>query len=84
MRTGRIPAISGVQQSKPSTLRKYVALLALFGYFILLSFIVYMAYASANKEEFDRTMQLFSTTAGILGGVVGAIVGFYFREEKYS
>ncbi|GAA4467400.1 hypothetical protein GCM10023189_51020 [Nibrella saemangeumensis] len=84
MRTGRIPVLSGVQQGKATTLRKYVALLALIAYFTLLSFIVYMAYNSANREEFDRTMQLFTTTAGILGGVVGAIVGFYFREEKYS
>ncbi|GAA4397431.1 hypothetical protein GCM10023187_06880 [Nibrella viscosa] len=84
MRTGRIPAISGVQQGRVSSLRKYVALLALIAYFSLLAFIVYMAYNSANREEFDRTMQLFTTTAGILGGVVGAIVGFYFREEKFS
>jgi hypothetical protein len=30
----------------------------------------------------DDVLKILTTTAGVLSGVVGAVVGFYFRGER--
>ncbi|GAB4020627.1 hypothetical protein GCM10028808_62480 [Spirosoma migulaei] len=37
---------------------------------------------SNEKDSFSQMLQLLSSIAAIMGGIVGAIIGFYFRGEK--
>ena len=76
------PAISGVEAKREET-RKWIAYIALGGFFFLLGLIIIFGWLVKGGSIEDIT-QILTTTSGVLSGIVGAIVGFYFRETKDS
>ena len=74
-----VAGISGVELTREET-RKWIAYGALAGYFLLLGIIVINGWLLV-KNSVDDVLKILTTTAGVLSGVVGAVVGFYFRSE---
>jgi hypothetical protein len=73
------PAIAGLDVAREET-RKYMAYGALFGFLGLLVVIVIGGWMWLQLG-IDDVLKVLTTTAGVLSGVVGAVVGFYFRGE---
>jgi hypothetical protein len=73
------PAMPGVEIAREGT-RKYMAYGALGGFLGLLALIVFVGWIML-KLPIEDVLKVLSTTAGVLSGVVGAVVGFYFRGE---
>ena len=78
MPTVRVPALTGLDVVREET-RKLIALIALVGFFLLLGLVIWGRFFRGVDTE--DTTKLLTTTSSILSGVVGAIVGFYFRSE---
>ena len=57
-----------------------IALVSVLGYFTLLAVVIIMGWL-VMKLPIDDVVKVLTATAGVLGGIVGAIVGFYFRQE---
>jgi hypothetical protein len=74
------PSALGVEELREQT-RRYLAYGSLGGLMALLGLIVLVGWV-ALKLPIDDVLKVLTTTAGILAGVVGAIVGFYFRGEQ--
>ena len=53
---------------------------ALIGFFGLLASIIIVGWLF-RTIAIDDVIKVLTTTAGVLSGVVGAIVGFYFHSE---
>lgn len=73
------PAISGVDSVREGT-RKIMAYIALGGFMGVITVIIVGGWMYLNREM-DDVIKVLTTTAGVLSGVVGAVVGFYFRGE---
>jgi hypothetical protein len=69
----------GVELAQEET-RRYIAYWALGGYVGLLGFIVLAGWI-VLRLPIDDVLKILTTLAGVLSGVVGAIVGFYFRSK---
>ena len=76
------PAIAGIDLTREET-RKYMAYGALFSFLGLLAVIVLAGWMWL-RLGIDDVLKILTTTAGVLSGVVGAVVGFYFRGEEPS
>lgn len=72
-----VPQISGLEISAETT-RRNMAYGALFGFLALLATIIIVGWLW-KRIPIDDVLKILSTTAGVLSGVVGAVVGFYFR-----
>ncbi|HYH82155.1 MAG TPA: hypothetical protein VEX86_20270 [Longimicrobium sp.] len=75
-----IPSLQGTEPNPEST-RKWIATWALGSYFVLLAIILLAGWLVMAKP-LDDVLKAVTTVAGILGGVVGTIVGFYFRDKN--
>jgi hypothetical protein len=77
-----IPALSGIEEEREQT-RKWITYVSLGGYLALLTIIIVLGWLILNLEV-EIVLKVLTTTAGILSGIVGAIVGFYFRDQQSS
>jgi hypothetical protein len=78
--TAPTPTLPGVDPTREET-RKYMAYGALFSFLGLLTVIVVVGWMWLQLA-IDDVLKILTTTAGVLSGVVGAVVGFYFRGER--
>jgi hypothetical protein len=69
----------GVERTREAA-RLGIALVSTLGYFVLLAVIIIVGWL-VMKLPIDDVVKVLTATAGVLGGIVGAIVGFYFRQE---
>lgn len=72
--------LEGVWLSREKV-REWIAIGAIAGFFIIILVIVIWGWLGSNKSV-DETLKVLTTTAGLLSGIVGAIIGFYFRGES--
>jgi hypothetical protein len=79
MTTIEVASMSGVASTREET-RKYMAYSALGGFLGLLTLIIVVGWMIL-KASIDDTLKVLTTTAGVLSGVVGAVIGFYFHSE---
>ncbi|OHB85422.1 MAG: hypothetical protein A3J73_07280 [Planctomycetes bacterium RIFCSPHIGHO2_02_FULL_38_41] len=75
-----VAGMPGVELTREET-RKYIAYGALGGFLGILGLIIIFGWLIC-KHPIDDVIKVLTTTAGVLSGVVGAIVGFYFRGEN--
>lgn len=75
----QIGEMPGVEQAREES-RRYIAYSAIGGFLALLGLIVVVGWL-VLKLPVDDMLKVLTATAGVLSGVVGAIVGFYFRGE---
>ena len=75
-----VNSISGVEIQREQT-RTRIAYIALYGYIGLLTIIVIIGWWILRKE-IDQVLKILTAVAGILSGIVGAIIGFYFRDNE--
>ena len=75
------PSLSGVESIREET-RKWVAYIALVGFFVILATIL-VGWLTL-RFPIDDVLKVLTTTASILSGVVGAVIGFYFRGSDNS
>jgi VIT1/CCC1 family predicted Fe2+/Mn2+ transporter len=78
--TVQVPEVAGVEEAREQT-RKYIAWVAIIGLFATLITIVVGGWLLNNKS-IDETLQMLTTAIGVLAGIVGAIIGYYFRSEQ--
>jgi hypothetical protein len=74
--------LSGVHEERQGT-RRAIAIIAIAMYFGTLGLLVLVGWLGFNKPVNDIE-KLLAVTAAVLGGVVGAVVGFYFKGENGS
>ena len=79
--TVETPAAAGIEVAREST-RKYIAYSAMGGFLGILSLIVIVGWIILRLPV-DDVLKVLSTTAGVLSGIVGAVIGFYFRGENH-
>lgn len=77
-----VNAIPGVELQREQT-RTKIALIALYGYIGLLTVIIIIGWWIL-KLNIDDVLKILTAVAGILSGIVGAIIGFYFRDKEDS
>lgn len=75
-----INGIPGVEIQREQT-RTRIAYIALYGYMGLLSIIIIIGWWILHLQ-IDDVLKILTTVAGILSGIVGAIIGFYFRDQQ--
>lgn len=75
-----IPDISGIEIIRERT-RRAIAFISVLGYFLILG-VIALGGPRFLGLNIDDALKVLTTTAGVLGGVVGAVVGFYFRNEN--
>ncbi len=80
MPTIAIPSIPGVEVWKEST-RRIIAYVAIGGFLFVLTLILIGGWF-VLQAPVDDVLKVLTTTASVLGGVVGAIVGFYFQTKE--
>jgi TRAP-type C4-dicarboxylate transport system permease small subunit len=76
----QIPEALGVEET-PEKTRKYIAWIAIGGLFVTLLVIIIGGWLISGKT-IDDTLKVLTTAMGILTGMVGAIIGYYFRSES--
>lgn len=78
-----IPGIVGLEIIREGT-RKAIAYGSVGSFFLILGLVTLLGLAAwvMRGVELEGVLQLLTTVAAVLGGVVGAVVGFYFREEE--
>lgn len=69
----------GVERTREAA-RLGIAFASILGYFVLLAVIIIVGWL-AMKLPIDDVLKVLTATAGVLGGIVGAVIGFYFRQE---
>jgi hypothetical protein len=79
MRRVEVAGLPGVEIGKETT-RRNMAYGALFGFLILIAVIILFGWLYKGVAIED-TLKVLTTTAGMLSGIVGAVVGFYFRSD---
>jgi len=80
MRQAEVPDVTGLDYGKETT-RKNMAYGSLFGFLALLAVIIIFGWLWKGVA-IDDTLKVLTTTAGMLSGIVGAVVGFYFRSDS--
>ena len=76
------PSLPGVETTREG-MRKWIAYTALVAFFGLIAFVIIVAWVW-RAMAIDDVIKILTTTAGVMSGVVGAIVGFYFHSERES
>jgi len=69
----------GVEQAREES-RRYIAYLAIGSFLALLAVIIVVGWIVLNLPV-DDVLKVITAIASVLSGVVGAVVGFYFRSE---
>jgi|GEM_PF-2788655 len=75
-----VNSIPGVEIQREQT-RTKIALIALYSYLGLLGLIIIIGWWVLSLKVED-VLKVLTAIAGILGGIVGAIIGFYFRDNE--
>jgi membrane protein DedA with SNARE-associated domain len=75
-----IPDCPGIEIER-DTVRRYIAYTALGGFLSIIGVIV-LGGLFGRPKTIEETVQLITTTASVLSGVVGAVVGFYFNATS--
>lgn len=73
-----IGELAGVESGKETT-RRNMAYGSLFGFLLLQAVIIIVGWLW-KRIAIDDVLKVLTTTAGMLSGIVGAVVGFYFRS----
>jgi ABC-type xylose transport system permease subunit len=63
------------------TTRRNLAYGSLFGFLGIIATIVFIGWLW-KRIAIDDVLKILTTTTGMLSGIVGAVVGFYFRGDK--
>lgn len=74
-----IPNMSGVEVIREKV-RQRLAYWSVFAYFATIITIIFFGKPMLSIE-INEVVQLITTVAGILGGIVGAIIGFYYKSN---
>lgn len=74
------PVLPGVEVTRETT-RRFIAYVALCGYLALMGGILILGWGFVGANM-DDVLKVLTTTAGILSGVVGAVIGFYFQAQQ--
>lgn len=77
--TVEIPEDTGLNTVSPETTRRDIAKTAIYGLFGTLV-IILLGWLFGGKD-IDETLKVLTTSMGVLTGIVGAIVGYYFRGD---
>lgn len=80
MPTVAIPSMPGVEVGREST-RRIIAYVAIGGFFLVLTSILVGGWFVLGARV-DDVLKVLTTTASVLGGIVGAIIGFYFQAKE--
>lgn len=80
MTTLAIPSMPGVEVGREST-RRIIAYIAIGGFLLVLTGILIGGWF-IMRAGVDDVLKVLTTTASVLGGIVGAIVGFYFQTKE--
>lgn len=75
-----INGMPGVEIQREQT-RTRIAYIALYGYIGLLTIIIIIGWWYL-RLQIDDVLKILTAVAGILSGIVGAIIGFYFRDQQ--
>jgi hypothetical protein len=75
----QIAQLPGVELVREDT-RRTIAITAIASYFVILGLLVLGGWLTSKPV--DEIERLVAVTAAVLGGVVGAVVGFYFQADK--
>jgi membrane associated rhomboid family serine protease len=70
----------GVELVREQT-RTRIAFIALYSYIGLIAATLIIGWWLLRLDV-DKVLQILTATAGILSGIVGAIIGFYFRDKQ--
>jgi hypothetical protein len=76
----QVGEFSGVEIAREQT-RRTIAFIAICSFFFVVGVIVLVGWLILKLQS-DEVLKVLATTAGVLGGIVGAIVGFYFRSDN--
>jgi len=76
----QVPNLPGLNLQQEKT-RRYITYWALGTYVFLLAFIVIVGWMFL-KFPVEEVLKVLTTIAGVLGGVVGAIIAFYFTTKE--
>jgi hypothetical protein len=75
--TEEVPALSGVDVVREET-RKWLAWIAMGGYIVLLFTILIIWGVGGGTDD---VIKILTATGSLLSGIVGAVVGFYYKSE---
>ena len=75
-----VNSLPGVEIQREQT-RTRIAYIALYGYIGLLTIILVIGWWILALP-IDDVLKILTAVAGILSGIVGAIIGFYFRDQQ--
>lgn len=78
--TNPITSLSGVDVQREET-RTTLAYISLGGYIFILILILIIGWWIL-RQNIEDVLKILTTTASILGGIIGAIIGFYFRGKE--
>jgi uncharacterized membrane protein len=81
LRTLAGPGLPGSAIADVEMTRRWLAFIALVGYLVLIAAVVLVGWIGF-RLKIDDVLKVVTTVAGLLGGIVGAIIGFYFRDVK--
>jgi hypothetical protein len=80
LRNSQIPDLPGLSISREDT-RKRIAIISIGVFFAIIVLIVFGGWILLNAN-IDDIIKLLTAVSGVLSGIVGAIIGFYFRSEE--
>lgn len=80
MQNHAVNNLPGVDVRREET-RSRLAILAIVSFLSTIVMIIFFGWIVLGRDA-KEVVSILTTTAGILAGVVGAVVGFYFREKQ--
>jgi hypothetical protein len=79
MPTIAIPSLAGVEVGRETT-RRNIAYASVVGFLVILVTIVVGGWFFLRADVED-ILKVLTVTASVLGGIVGAVIGFYFQTK---
>ena len=76
----QIPDLPGLSISREDT-RKKIAYASIGAFFTIIAIVIIGGWLFLGTS-IDDTIKLLTAVSGVLSGIVGAIVGFYFRGDE--
>ena len=76
-----IPELSGVHPSI-ETSRKFIAYLITWSFIIFIFITIIYSIIPGDDNNYQQGKELLSNISSMFGGLVGAIIGFYFGSSK--